>query len=158
MAKRGTSSATNDGSLPASILPRPKDVRSLDGIVRAMYDVISGPARQKRDWSRFRSLYLPGARFILAVSQDGETPRARTLDVDDYIRRAEPIFEGEGFWEIETSRETQRFGNIAHVLSAYDLRRDKKGKAYQRGVNSVQLVRADTRWWIATVMWNTRRG
>src|ERR1700722_14142961 len=42
--------------------PKPEDVKSLDAIMHAAYDVISGPAGV-RDWNRFRSLFLPQARF-----------------------------------------------------------------------------------------------
>ncbi len=38
---------------------KPSDVESVDAILKALYDVISGPAGQKRDWDRFRSLFLP---------------------------------------------------------------------------------------------------
>jgi hypothetical protein len=42
----------------------PTDVESIDAIVTAAYDGISGPAGKKRDWDRERSLYFPGARLI----------------------------------------------------------------------------------------------
>ena len=35
------------------------DVGSVDGIVKAVYDVISGPAGDQRDWDRFRGLFHP---------------------------------------------------------------------------------------------------
>lgn len=134
------------------------DVETMDGIIRAMYAVISGPAGQERDWDRFRALFWPGARMILAVEQKGEKPKARLLEVDDYIRRTDPIFAGESFWESEKARKTKTFGNIAHVFSTYESRREKKGPAFQRGMNSIQLFHDGTRWWIVTVMWNTERG
>ena len=40
----------------------PADVASPDAIIAALYDVISGPAGQPRDWNRFRSLFAPGAK------------------------------------------------------------------------------------------------
>lgn len=141
------------GALPA----RPKDVKTLDAILHSMYAIISGPAGQKRDWQRFRSLFLPDARFILAVKHQDAKPKARVLDLDAYIRRTRPIFAVENFWESEVSRKTQRFGNIAHVFSTYESRRKENGAPFQRGINSIQLFYDDTRWWIATVMWNTGR-
>ena len=35
----------------------PADVASLDAIMKAVYDAISGDAGVKRDWDRFRSLF-----------------------------------------------------------------------------------------------------
>ena len=145
------------GYRPKVLRASPKDVETMDTIIHSMYAVISGPAGQKRDWDRFRSLFLPGARFILAVAKKGEKPRARVLDVQDYIRRTDPIFESESFWEIERSRKAKMFGNVAHVFSNYESRRERNGKAIQRGTNSIQLFHDGTRWWIATVMWNTER-
>ena len=152
-----SSSSSRDGSPPQTAPAHPKDVETMDAIIDSMYAVLSGPAGQKRDWDRFRSLFLPGARLILAVAQKGKKPRARVLDVEAYVRRTDPIFEKEDFWESEKARKTQAFGNIAHAFSTYESRRRKNGKAFQRGINSIQLFQDRARWWIATVMWNTER-
>lgn len=140
--------------MPTPIV-RTSDVATVDAILRAMYDVISGPAGQPRDWDRFRSLYHPGARLIPVVS--GENPAARLLSVEDYIRRVEPIFASEDFWERETGREVTEFGRVAHVLSHYESLRDPEGVPLDRGSNSVQLFYDGARWWIVNVMWNTAR-
>jgi hypothetical protein len=92
-----------------------QDVTSVEGILRAMYEVISGPAGQARDWERFRSLYLPEARLMPVVAT-AEKPHVRVLSPEDYIRRVEPIFAREDFWERETGREVATFGRVAHVL------------------------------------------
>ena len=134
------------------------DVDTMDHVIHAMYEAISGPAGQKRDWDRFRSLFLPDARLILAIArQEGQKPSARILTVEDYIRRADRIFEKENFWENERGRKTEKSGNIAHAFSYYESRQVKDGKPFQTGVNSIQLFNDGTRWWIATVMWNTGR-
>ena len=128
---------------------------TLDGILNAMYEVISGPAGQPRDWERLRSLYAPGARLMPVVAVP--TPHVRVLSPEDYVRRVEPIFAKENFWERETSRQTETFGRVAHVLSAYASYRSADGEPFERGTNSVQLFFDDTRWWIVSVMWNTPR-
>ena len=128
---------------------------TLDAILDAMYEVISGPAGQPRDWARLRSLYAPGARLMPVVG--GAKPHVRVLSVDEYIRRVEPIFAKENFWERETSRQAETFGRVAHVLSAYGSYRSADGEPFERGTNSVQLFFDDTRWWITSVMWNTPR-
>lgn len=152
-----SSSATQGVSPPQTKPAHTKDVETVDAIIESMYAVISGPAGMKRDWDRFRSLFLPDAHLILAVARKGETPRAHVLDIEGYVRRTDPIFEKETFWEKEAGRKTQTFGNIAHVFSRYESRREKDGKAFQRGINSIQLFQDGTRWWIASVMWNTER-
>jgi len=133
------------------------DVSTLDGILHALYEVLSGPAGQARDWERYRSLFTESARLIVVVAVAGEKPRANQLTLEDYIRRVEPIFAVEDFWERETSRQTETFGRVAHVLSAYESLRDPKGQPFERGANSMQLFYDDSRWWVVSVMWNTSR-
>jgi hypothetical protein len=133
------------------------DVSTLDGILHALYEVLSGPAGQLRDWERYRSLFLEGARLIVVVAVTGEKPRANQLTLEDYIRRVEPIFAVENFWERETSRQTETFGRVAHVLSAYESLRDPNGPPFERGANSMQLFYDDSRWWVVSVMWNSSR-
>ena len=134
------------------------DYETIDAILGTLYRVISGPAGQTRDWALYRSLFLPDADSILAITKPGETPRARVLDVEGYIRRTDPFFRGNDFWEVETDRKTEIFGNIAHVLSFYESRREEHGEPFTGGVNSIQLFYDGTRWWIASVMWNTELG
>src|SRR5438477_11607807 len=82
----------------------PADVESIDGIIAAIYDVISGPAGQKRDWARERSLFMRGARLIPTATVPGKTDvdlAPLVLDIEGYIARVEPLFEKEGFYEKE---------------------------------------------------------
>lgn len=136
---------------------RPDDVQSIDAILGALYDVISGPAGQKRDWDRMRSLFVPGARLIpTSVSGDGAT--ARVLDVDGYIQRASGAFEHDGFYEREIARRTDQFGNIAHVFSTYESRRGPNDATpFARGINSIQLLKDGHRWWVVTIYWDAER-
>jgi hypothetical protein len=133
------------------------DVSTLDGILHASYDVLSGPAGKPRDWDRYRTLFMDGARLLVVVAVAGEKPHVRQLSVEDYIRRVEPIFATENFWERETSRQTEIVGRIAHVLSRYESLRDPHGSAFEHGANSMQLFYDDSRWWVVSVMWNTSR-
>src|SRR4030095_8234702 len=86
----------------------PRDVESIDAIIAAAYDVISGPARQKRDWNRERSLFFSGARLIPTSSVPGRNDvelEPQILDVEKYIARVEPLLQ-QGFYEKETARRT----------------------------------------------------
>ncbi len=133
------------------------DVSTLDGILHASYDVLSGPAGKPRDWEHYRTLFIDGARLLVVVAVPGEKPHVRQLSVEDYIRRVEPIFAVENFWERETSRQTEIVGRVAHVLSRYESLRDPNGAAFEHGANSMQLFYDDSRWWVVSVMWNTSR-
>jgi hypothetical protein len=72
----------------------PADVASINAIIRATYDVISGPAGKKRDWNRERALFYPGARLIPTASIPGRNDvdlQPQILDVEGYMARAEPL-------------------------------------------------------------------
>src|SRR5882724_11573456 len=133
-----------------------RDVESIDAIIAAAYDVISGPAEQKRDWNRERSLFYPGARLIPTASGPGRNDvnlEPQILDVEGYITRAEPILKA-GFYETEIARRTEQFGRIAHVWSTYESRHDPSdAKPFMRGINSIQLFNDGTRWWIVSIYW-----
>jgi hypothetical protein len=133
----------------------PRDVESIDAIIEASYDVISGPAGKKRDWDRERSLYYAGARLIPTAkpgANDGLAPQI--LDVEGFISRVEPYFAEHGFYEKEVARRTEQFGCIAHVWSTYESRHDPSdSEPFMRGINSIQLFNDGQRWWILSIYW-----
>src|SRR5215207_4216948 len=91
----------------------PADVASLDAIMKAVYDVISGDAGKPRDWDRFRTLFHKDARMV----PSGKNPNtgvygANALTPEGYIKRTEPFFAKEGFYEREVARRTEIYGNI----------------------------------------------
>jgi hypothetical protein len=130
------------------VAPNPADVASLDSIMRAVYDVISGPAGQKRDWNRMRSLFTANARLMPKGARG-----LRSGSVEDYITASGPLLEGEGFIEREIARRVEQYGDIAHVFSTYEARNRADGPVIMRGINSFQLVRHDNRWWVVSIMW-----
>ena len=133
----------------------PKDVGSLDSIMKAVYDVISGDVGKPRDWDRFRSLFHKDARLIPS-GKNAQTGviGARALSPEDYVSRATPMFEKEGFFENEKARRVDMFGNIAHVFSTYESRHASgDAKPFARGINSFQLLNDGKRWWVITIYW-----
>jgi hypothetical protein len=131
-----------------------EDVATIDGIMFALYDVISGPAGQARDWDRFRSLFLAEARLIPTGFRDnGATPFAILWTPADYVAQAGSSLEENGFFESEIGRVEEIFENIAHVFSTYQSRRTANGDVIQRGINSIQLTWDGERWWIVNIMW-----
>ena len=137
---------------------RPADVASIESIIAALYDVISGPPGQDRDWSRFRSLFTDGARLIVgAPGSDGRVP-ARNMTVEEYVRSADAFLKRDGFWEREIARRIERYGNVAHVFSTYESRVKSADSApFSRGINSIQLVTNGQRWWVVTIFWDFER-
>ncbi len=134
------------------------DVESIDAIVTAAYDSISGSAGQ-RDWNRVRSLFIPGARLIPTGSAPGamnvnDKIAPQVLDIEGYIVRSADYLEKNGFFEREIARRTEQFGHIAHVWSTYESRhKTDDPQPFMRGINSIQLMHDGARWWIVTIYW-----
>jgi hypothetical protein len=136
---------------PAS--PREADVSTIDGIVKAYYDVISGPPGRPRQWSRDRTLYPPDVRFVeIHEGKDGKI-RAQVETHQQYVDRTNAPMVKQGFDEREIHRVTERFGSIANVFSTYESRLSPEGPVIARGINSLQLFHDGARWWIASATW-----
>lgn len=132
----------------------PADVSSIDAIIAAVYDVISGPAGKKRDWPRMRSLFIPGARMIPTGPRREGGIASTVVDVEGYISRSGNYLETNGFFEKETARRIEQYGHIAHVFSTYEARHKADDKSpFMRGINSFQLMNDGKRWWVVTIFW-----
>ena len=141
------------------------DVGTVDHLVGSLYDVISGPAGKARDWDRFRSLFLPDGRLGViraAAPATHDTPESKGdavfLSPDMYVGRNDPYFKTHGFFERSIANRVEEFGNLVHVWSTYESRHESGDvQPFARGINSIQIVRAQGRWWIASVMWDAER-
>lgn len=137
-----------------AVAARAADVESIDGIVAALYDVISGPAGKPRDWDRMRSLFAPEAHLMIVGPRPEGSYALRTLTVEDYITRNSKAFATMGFFERELARTSDSFGQIAQVFSTYESRHAAgDAKPFQRGINSLQLYNDGKRWWVVNLVW-----
>jgi hypothetical protein len=134
----------------------PKDVESLDAIVAAIYDVISGPPGA-RDWNRFNSLFAKDARLIaVRVPKEGK-PTLVAMTPASYAEHAGAYFSRHGFFEHELSRKTDSFAAMAHIYTTYESRETKDGKPIDRGINSMEFFNDGQRWWCVEIYWDTER-
>jgi len=142
-------------SMPAAApAANPADVGSIDAILHAAYDTISGPAGQQRDWNRFRSLFVSGARLIPVVPDPKGGFHTVVFSPDEYAEHGDPYFQKNGFFEREVARRTDRFGSMAQVFSTYESRHAAADpNPFVRGINSFQLMNDSHRWWIVTIFW-----
>jgi hypothetical protein len=132
----------------------PADVSSVDAILAALYDVISGAAGQPRNWNRFRSLFVPDARLIpVRRNKTGNGADIAVYSPEQYQERAMPLL-AQGFFERGIHNSTESFGDIVQVFSTYESRRTKDGQPFQRGINSIQLLKDGNRYWIITILWD----
>jgi hypothetical protein len=134
------------------------DFTTIDGIIRAMYESISGKKGEPRQWERDRALHHPKALLIPARQAPGG-PAAGVFDMDGFIASREGFLASTDFYEVEIGRREFRFGAIANVLSSYEARTAPApaGKVLRKGVNSIQLMHDGERWWILSTLWDNER-
>jgi len=134
----------------------PEDVRSIDAIMRAYYEVVSGPAGEIPDVARDKTLHHPNAWIAIAGTSPEGQPFVQTMDLDGYY--GENLPRAEGFFEWETDRQIRRSGNMVSVWSSYASARTEGGEPYTRGVNTVTLWWDGDRWWVMSWMFDTTDG
>lgn len=147
------------GTAPTPQPPPPPEAASADAIVKALYTGVSHAPGQDPDWSRLRTIFLPGGRLI--------PPRRRTgdftfLTADDFIDRVSKGIAArkadgteKGFSEREIARRTDCYGDICQLFSSYESRYAASDpKPFARGINAIQLVKDGNRWWIVNVLWD----
>ena len=134
----------------------PSDVGTLDDIIRAYYEVVSGPAGALPDRARDQSLHVPGALVGVPGVDENGVPQLMTMTLDDYHDSFGDA-RAEGFYEKEIHRVVHRFGNVAQVWSTYSSARTPGGEPFDRGINSIQLTWDGTRWWVVSWIFDAER-
>ena len=134
------------------------DEEQIGAAIDEMYAMISGPAGP-RDWSRQANCFLPEARQVRTWVDDQGRPQKLSMTLDEYSANTTPFFEANDFFEIETGRRIDRFGNIAHVWSGYEARHAlDDSEPERRGINSIQLFNhPDHGWRIVHMIWDNER-
>ena len=134
------------------------DEAEIGAAIDEMYAMISGPAGA-RDWSRQANCFLPEARQVRTWVDEQGRPVKKSMSLDEYARDTTPFFEANDFYEVETGRRIDLFGNIAHVWSAYEARSALDDAVPERrGINSIQLFRdATSGWRIIAMLWDNER-
>lgn len=135
---------------------RPGDVATIDGIIRAYYEVVSGPAGEASDVERDRTLHHPEAWIAIAGTDGNGIPVVNVTTLDGYHGDAAP--REAGFYEWETDRVMHRSGNMVSVWSSYASSREPDGEPFIRGVNTITLFHDGGRWWIMNWMFDSTAG
>lgn len=136
---------------------RMEDVSTIEGIVTASYETISGGAGVPRQWGRDRTLFDPNSRSM-AVGVNAKTGAVTThgSTEQEFADEADASMTKDGFTERELKHVIKRFGNVATVLSSYE-GTAASGKVITRGVNIFQLYFDGKRWWILSMVWDEER-
>ncbi len=138
-------------ALPASAQ---YDLTTIEGTIGALYESISGPEGFEIDRTTFDPLFAENARLSATYFDQEGSQALVSWTATEYV---ETIWDGareRGFFEIETARTVEQFAQIAHVFSTYESRwNEDDDEPFQRGINSIQLLNKEGRWWILNILW-----
>ncbi len=133
---------------------RLSNVQTLDSTIETLYGVISGEAGEKRDWELFKFLFTDDAQLIPSYKDENGKVTYLAMSPEGYIERSGSWLEENGFFEKEINRVVESFGQVTHIFSTYEsYRSEKDEKPFARGINSIQLMKSEDRWWIVNIYW-----
>jgi hypothetical protein len=124
------------------------NVSTLDGIMKAYYDVVTIKKGDKVSYERDSLIHWPNVNVGWVQPGKNSKPAFRYVSLKEYHRLSDAYLEKDGFFEKEISRKVEHFGGIYHVFSTYQSKNTPGGKVIERGINSVELFFDGTRFWI----------
>jgi hypothetical protein len=135
------------------------DYTTVQGVMKELYASIDRPPGKPFQWDRFRALFLPGATMIPQRRMLGGASRIMTVEeVIAWIDASwkERIFtpKDPGIYEIQRNLVVEEYGDIAQAFSTYEKRAYEPERLLGHGINSVQLVKRDGRWFINSIVWD----
>ncbi|MFZ6818388.1 hypothetical protein [Undibacterium sp. Ji22W] len=134
-------------------LPRSEDVSSIDGLMRAYYDVVSGGPNVARDVQRDLSLHHPDAAIFIRTRNSTKELVLKRHTVQEYHANSKAFFDS-GFFENEIKREIKQFGHSIQIWSTYEMRKTQDGPVIGRGINNLMLSWDGKRYWILAETWD----
>ena len=131
-----------------------ESLESAEGVVRELYRLVCIPVGGETDWDQVRNLFIPEAVIHLRVSKEASDTFTLEGWIDDFVAFNEKARSSErGFEEKIVRLSSTQFRDIAHVLVLYEARMLDWGddRPPTQGVDSIELIRKDGRWWIAAI-------
>jgi hypothetical protein len=144
---------TQTGAPPAGGAPAaPRDLLSPEGVVRELYRAVCVAPGDTTDWAAVRELFIPEAVVFLRVSKDASSLFSLEGWIQDFVDfNTKARVTERGFEEKITKMDVMVFRDIAHVLVKYEARILDSPRPPTVGVDSIELIRKDGRWWIAAI-------
>jgi len=129
------------------------DTKSIESIINALYEVISGEAGEERDWIRNNNLFWPGTNYTVIKANDKGKNVPTSISLDEFENWFITDLKNFSFYEYEINQVVEQYGSICHVFSTYESRYSMDGEILKRGINSIQLYYDQERWWIVNIFW-----
>ena len=135
------------------------DYTTVDGIMTELYASVTREPGEPFPWDRLRAIMLPGAVMLPQRAQTGG--ESRMMDVEEFIAWIDESWDpvigtpaDQGFFERQINVIIEEFGDIAHALTTYEKGPFEPRQIVSRGVNSVQMVKRDGRWFVLSITWD----
>ena len=123
-----------------------------ESVVRELYRLVSVEKGQVTDWEQVRNLFLPQAVIALRVSKDASQVFDLQGWIDDFVAWDEKARVKErGFYEKILVLKPRVFRDIANVFVLYEAAIVDSDHPPTKGIDSIELIRKDGRWWIASI-------
>jgi hypothetical protein len=124
------------------------EVNTLDGIIKAYYDVVTVKKGERVSYERDSLLHVANAAVGVAQKDKDGKVMVRLLTLKQFHQNSDAYLKKDGYYEKEISRKVENFGAIYHVWSTYESRNVADGPIIERGINSIELYFDATRFWI----------
>jgi hypothetical protein len=133
-----------------------EDLSTVNGLIHSLYDVISGPVGQDRDWNSFRNLFAEDARMYIAVPDKDSGSVLKSITPEDYAERNKTRMSDIGFNEEELYRITNTYGAGTQIFSTYESHFTNKNgeEEITKGINNIQLYFDGQRYFIVSIFWD----
>ena len=133
-----------------------EDLSTVNGIIHSLYDVISGPVGQERNWNDFRGLFAENARMFIAVPDNDSGTVLKSITPEEYAQRNQTRLSDIGFNEDELYRITNTYGAGTQVFSTYESHFTNKNgeEEITKGINNIQLYFDGERYFIVSIFWD----
>ncbi len=132
---------------------------TIDGVMTELYASVTREPGKPFAWDRLRAVMLPGA--IMLPQRRQTQGQSRIMSAEDFIGWIDagwkPVIgtpQDRGFYERQTNLVVEQYGDVAHAFTTYEKGPYEPRGVQGRGINSVQLVRRDGRWFILSITWD----
>jgi len=133
----------------------PVEARSIETIMPALYQTVSGKAGSDKNWALLKNLFAEAAIVTPVFHTESGEMTAKISSVDEFIALNKTIFKDQDFYETEVNRKTFTFGHMVNILSHYQSRDALGAEPYAQGINSFQLLNDGRRWCVVSVTWDS---
>jgi hypothetical protein len=135
------------------------DYQTVEGVMTELYAAVTRAPGKPFEWNRLRAIMLPNG--VMLPQRRQTQNQDRMMSVDSFIswidRGWKPIIgtpQDQGFFERQTNLVVEQYGDIAHAFTTYEKGPYEPRRVQARGINSVQLVKREGRWWILAITWD----